>query len=781
MTSRRKFLQQTATSGLAAAALSAFPPSIRRALAIPAFHETGTIKDVKHVVLLMMENRGFDGYFGTFKGVRGYGDRFAVPSPNGRDVFHQTYTKATPATTIMPYHLDANQGNAQRAGGTPHTWADSQAAWDHGRMNRWPDAKTPLSMGYYDAAEVPFQRALADAFTLCDHYHCGMHTGTIANRLFYWSGTNGPNGISPADGSRVKLAALNNQFNGGNDIGPSSQGWTWTTYADRLQQAGVNWKVYQSLIDNFGCNEMMSFRHWRAAIEQMPAARRPAYVASTDITQPVTAAGAFYDPAIDDPLSPLAKGFGNTMPHGFLETFRDDIRNGTLPEVSWIIPPSVYSEHPGPSSPAQGAWYVQAVLDALTANPDVWSKTVLLINYDENDGFFDHMPSPAVPSRNADGSLAGGHTLAAADVAVEYHDFAPATSSQPAADGRPYGPGPRVPMWVVSPWSRGGWVNSQVFDHTSTLLFLEKRFGVVEPQISAYRRAVCGDLTSAFNFRAPNDEPLPTLAGRTTKSQVDALSAAQQAAPKITPPATPSLPAQATGVRPSRALPYELHASAQVDAGKGTVTLKFANTGRAAAVFHVYDKLHLDRVPRRYVVEPGKALRGDWAAQADDSGKYDLWVLGPNGYHRRFTGDLARLAGGRAPHPEIRVGYAGASGNLHLRLRNDGGSPVRFTVKSNEVYGALSGRGANDDRGHGNEDGNRQGHGHGNDTGTTWTVTVRAGGQSELHWKLDSTGHWYDFVVTADSDASFSRRVAGRVETGRHSVSDPAMGLADRF
>lgn len=355
MTSRRKFLQQTATSGLAAAALSAFPPSIRRALAIPAFHETGTIQDVKHVVLLMMENRAFDSYFGTFKGVRGYGDRFAVPSPNGRDVFYQTYTKATPATTVTPYHLDANQGNAQRAGGTPHTWADAQAAWDHGRMNRWPDAKTPLSMGYYDAAEVPFQRALADAFTLCDHYHCGMHTGTIANRLFYWSGTNGPNGISPADGSRVKIAALNNQFNGGNDIGPSSQGWTWTTYADRLQQAGVKWKVYQSLIDNFGCNEMMSFRHWRAAIEQMPPARRPAYVASTDITQPVTAAGAFYDPAIDDPLSPLAKGFGNTMPYGFLESLRDDIRNGALPEVSWIIPPSVYSEHPGPSSPRRAA------------------------------------------------------------------------------------------------------------------------------------------------------------------------------------------------------------------------------------------------------------------------------------------------------------------------------------------------------------------------------------------------------------------------------------------
>ncbi|KVF77303.1 hypothetical protein WS75_09275 [Burkholderia sp. FL-7-2-10-S1-D7] len=165
-------------------------------------------------------------------------------------------------------------------------------------------------------------------------------------------------------------------------------------------------------------------------------------------------------------------------------------------------------------------------------------------------------------------------------------------------------------------------------------------------------------------------------------------------------------------MRPSRALPYELHASAQVDAGKGTVTLKFANTGLTAAVFHVYDKLHLDRVPRRYVVEPGKVLRGDWAALTDDGGG---------------------------------------------------------TVKSNKVYGQLSGYCANHDRG------------HGNDTGTTWTVAVHAGGQSALHWKLDSTGHGYDFAVTADSDARFPRRMAGRVETGRHSVSDPAMRFAARF
>lgn len=778
MTTRRSFLQSATGTGIAAATLTAFPPSIRRALAIPAHRETGTIKDVKHVVLLMMENRSFDSYFGTFKGVRGFGDRFAVPAPNGKTVFHQTYTKTTPPTTYVPYHLDESKGNAQRAGSTPHNWADSQAAWDHGRMFKWPDSKNLLSLGYYEEAEVTFQRSLAEAFTLCDHYHCGMHTGTIANRLFYWTGTNGPNGVSPIDGSRVEVAGLNNQFNGGNDIGASTAGWTWTTYADRLEQAGVKWKVYQSLIDNYGCNEMMSFRHWRAAIEQMPAARRPLYVPATDITQPVTAAGPFYDAAVDDALSPLAKGFHNTMPYGFLETFREDIQAGKLPQVSWIIAPSVYSEHPGPSSPVKGGWYVQEVLDALTANPEVWSKTVLLINYDENDGFFDHLPSPSVPSRNADGTLAGGTTMAAADVAVEYHDYTPATSSQPAKDGRPYGPGPRVPLWVVSPWSRGGWVNSQVCDHTSTLMFLEQVFDVKEPQISNYRRAVCSDLTSAFNFDRPNDEPLPTLAGRSTKAEVDARTAAQQALPKITPPIDAALPKQATGVRPSRALPYELHTSARSDGAAGRMQLLFANSGKAAAVFHVYDKLHLaDRLPRRFMVEPGKQLNDDWNAMADDAGLYDLWVLGPNGYHRQFKGNLNTLRAGGAAAPEIRVGYDVKRGELLLQLRNEGARECRFTVQSNKAYALPQLLGS---AGHSNaQDGNNAGQGHGRDG--NWSVRVNGGDEATMRWRLESSGQWYDFAVSCDADAAFYRRLAGRVETGRHAVSDPAMGMADQF
>ncbi|MBR7508324.1 hypothetical protein KC216_20900, partial [Mycobacterium tuberculosis] len=92
------------------------------------------------------------------------------------------------------------------------------------------------------------------------------------------------------------------------------------------------------------------------------------------------------------------------------------------------------------SSPAQGGWYVQQVLDALTANPEVFSKTVLLLNYDENDGFFDHLPPPSAPSRNADGSLAGASTLSDADMAFEYFNYTPASAKQPAMDGKPFGP-----------------------------------------------------------------------------------------------------------------------------------------------------------------------------------------------------------------------------------------------------------------------------------------------------------------------------------------------------
>ncbi|MCR6478281.1 phospholipase C, phosphocholine-specific [Variovorax sp. ZS18.2.2] len=747
MNSRRKFLTGTATTGAAALALSAFPPSIRRALALPANNKTGTIKDVEHVVILMQENRSFDHYFGTLMGVRGFGDRFTIPLPKGRNVWQQ---EDDTGRLVLPYHLDQTKGNAQRAGETPHRWENAQPAWDGGRMYQWAKYKradTPphtQAMGYLKEAELQFQFALANAFTICDSYHCSMHTGTNSNRLFHWTGTNGPSGQTTTGVAGV--ASVDNTWD---SIGPSGDSLDWKTFPERLQEKGITWFVYQNLPDNFTDNPLAGFKNYRKANEK------------NMVDEKATTAGPYksiYDDRTNEKYNPLYKGISNTMPDGgFLKTFKQDILDKKLPQVSWIVAPAQYSEHPGPSSPAEGAWYTQQVLEALTDSPDTWSKTVLIVNFDENDGNFDHMPSPSAPSLiNPDtpgNSLAAGKTtLSDADLSYEYftHKSVSGSMYPSNGDGLVYGPGPRVPMYVISPWSRGGWVNSQVFDHTSVIRFLEECFDVKEPNIPPFRRAVCGDLTSAFNFVTPNTEVPPPLAGRTTKPETGDLRLAQEALGAVPLPLDPQVPRQATGTRPSRALPYELHVSARSDAIGGKVQLLFSNTGKAAAVFHVYDKYHLDRLPRRYMVESGKTLDDAWSAMTDNSGFYDLWVLGPNGFHRHFKGDLNRLRAGDAAVPEVRVCYDIANGNVYLSMRNDGKSACTFTIRA-KAY---------------RNDG-------------SWTATVAGGNSAEQHWDLAASGAWYDFDVTCDADTTFHRRFAGRVETGKHSVSDPAMGMPD--
>ena len=746
MTSRRQFLQTTTGAGLAAAVLATFPPSIRKALAIPANNKTGTIKDVEHVVILMQENRSFDHYFGTLKGVRGFGDRFTIPLANNRKVWQQERGNGA---LLTPYHLDSTANNAQRVSGTNHTWVDSQEAWDHGRMTQWPRYKQDQSMGYYKEQEVPFQFALANAFTLCDAYHCSMHTGTDANRSFHLTGTNGP--------TAENVAYVNNEWDwiagtSGND----ETGYTWKTYAENLEDAGVSWICYQNMPDEWGDNMLGAFRQFRAAnlasgFPVSSGGEPNSPYADTGQALPYHA----YDATTDNAGNPLYKGIANTLPgttpDTYLDAFRRDVLAGTLPQVSWVNAPSIYCEHPGPSSPVQGAWFIQEILDALTANPEVWSKTVLLINFDENDGFFDHVPSPSAPSRHSDGTLAGKTTLSDRDMAYEYYTQAsPAGSAgQPEPDGRVFGPGPRVPLYVISPWSRGGWVNSQIFDHTSVLRFLEARFGVQAPHISPFRRAVCGDLTSAFNFATPNEEVLPALNGRLTRADADQLRNAQAALPPVPLPTDLQMPLQASGTRPSRALPYELHTSARGNAD-GRVQLLFSNTGTQAAVFHVYDRHHLDRIPRRYTLEAGTTLDDTWNAGLDNLGRYDLWVLGPNGYHRHFVGDVARIADSGVL-PEIRVCYDIANGNVYAELMNSGTAACTFTITPMAYR----------------QDG-------------PWTVTIAAGAQESLHWDLADSGRWYDFQVKCDSDATFVRRFAGRVETGEHSVSDPAMGVGSQ-
>ena len=437
----------------------------------------------------------------------------------------------------------------------------------------------------------------------------------------------------------------------------------------------MSWKVYQSMPDNFGDNSLAGFVNYR---------RANAAMGNGPDGSPYTV----YDEKFDD-VDPLIKGIANTMPDGgFLEAFRADVAAGRLPQVSWIVAPETYCEHPGPSSPIQGAYYTSAVLDALTATPDVWARTVLLVDYDENDGFFDHAPPPAAPALDADGQPAGDATC---DVAAERftHANPPGTTEQPPPDGGVYGMGPRVPMIVVSPWSKGGWVDSQVFDHTSVLQFLERRFGVGEPNISPWRRAVAGDLTSAFDFADPDRHPPSSLSGP-SRGDADRLRTAQeQLAQVAVPPAVDqTAPAQATGTRPSRALPYDLQADAAIEPGSGAVQITFSNDGDAGAVFHVYDLLHLDRIPRRYTVEAGRSLVGSWDTNAD-GGRYDLWLLGPHGFHRSFTGAIEWDAGAPAAEPaivpQVAAEHAAGGRRLALTLASRGSGACTFTVSPERV------------------------------------------------------------------------------------------------
>ena len=712
---RRGFLRTIASATGTTAVLSTFPPVIQKALAIEANRRTGTIQDVEHIVILTQENRSFDHYFGTLNGVRGFADRFPIPVANAAGITGQSVWVQPAANgaqpgpvAIAPFPLNTTQTFAHmRVAGTPHSWTDAQAAWDHGRMNAWPKAKKNHSMGYFTQADIPFQFAMANAFTLCDAYHCATQTGTNTNRLFLWSGTNDPLAL----GNGPSTDNSHDWFN----ANPADD-YTWTTYPERLQDAGISWQVYQNMGDNFTDNSLAGFRPYRDGWYN-----RPGYSAEL-------------------------KARGITTRD--LDKLKEDVLTNKLPQVSWIVATAEGSEHPGPSSPAQGADYTAKVLEALTANPEVWSKTALFINFDENDGFFDHMPPPAVPSYvswSADPAkavLAGDSTV---DTTGEYNEVL--NGSSPTYLHRPYGLGPRVPMYVISPWSKGGWVNSQVADHTSVVRFIESRFGVQEPNISAWRRAVCGDLTSAFNFEDPNDAAffaqLPSTVARANLAR---------ALPSTTTPPTPasiSLPVQASGVRPARALPYELHTTASITPntkvlGATQLELLFANTGSAAAVFHVYDRLKLSDIPRRYTVEPGKQLTGQWAPAA--SGAYDLWVLGPNGFHRHFTGNARRVAAAGQPNPEVRVTPDAANGDLVIKLVNTGAVSCVFTLTANQYAR----------------------------TGTT-THTVVARGQTELRLPLRDSAHWYDFTVKVTGQADYSRRFAGHLETGEPSISDPAM------
>ena len=270
--SRRKFLQASFSTAGAGAALTMLPPSIQKALAIAANNRTGTIADVEHIVIFMQENRAFDHYFGSLHGVRGFGDRFPIPVPDtatldGKTVWYQRNDTATGSNPkiLAPQHNDTTQNFAlMRTADTPHLYPDAQNAWDAGRMSNWPQFKNNASMVYYTGADIPFQFALANAFTICDAYHSSFTGGTNPNRCFLFTGSNHGHD-DPSQPGIFNGPAMDNSYNALTN-GPVKSGYTWITYAESLEAAGITWQVYQNEeVEFFALNSLLGFKSFRDA------------------------------------------------------------------------------------------------------------------------------------------------------------------------------------------------------------------------------------------------------------------------------------------------------------------------------------------------------------------------------------------------------------------------------------------------------------------------------------------------------------------------------------
>jgi phospholipase C len=682
---RRQFLQMLGAPAVAAA----LPLDLGKALAIPANNRSGSIRDVEHVIVLMQENRSFDHYFGTLRGVRGFADPHPMTLRPGKSVWHQPDGSGE----LLPFRPAVRDLGRTFLPDPPHGWNDTHAAWNGGRYDQWVPNKGVTTMTHHTRTDLPYQFALADAFTVCDNYHCSLLGPTDPNRYHMWTGWVGNDGAG-----------------GGPVISNAELGYDWSTYPERLERAGISWKVYQDAgvgldaagfwgwtddpyIGNYGDNSLLYFHQYQNAAPGTPLADR----AKTGTS-----------------IKDLDRD-----PEALLGDFRSDVRQGRLPAVSWIVAPEAYTEHPN-WEPDYGAWYVSQVVDILASNPEVWSKMVLFVTYDEEGGFFDHLVPPTPPRTPAQGKSTVPTT----------NELFPGDSGFSAG---PYGLGIRVPMIIVSPWTRGGWVNSQLFDHTSLIRFLEARFAhggadLVESNITPWRRAVVGDLTSAFDFRTPNRSVRADLPDTDDFKPAELVRQPDQVP---VPPATPNLPGQERGVRPARAIPYTLYADAHASAG--SVSIDFRSTGGATGVFHVRsaDPAH---EPRIYTVESGKQLTDGWQFESG----YDLSVHGPNGFYRRFEG-------GHRTTVDLQARYDERLDEILIEVRNRGAKPVEVTVA--DRYGT---RGS--------------------------TLSVKPGATETHRSSVSRTKGWYDLTVTVSGDGELEYRYAGHLENGADSVSDPGMG-----
>lgn len=697
----------------------------------------------------------------------------------------------------------------------------------------------PLTMGYHNRNDIPFYYALADAFTICDQHFCSSLTGTNPNRLYFWTGT-----IRPEQNENSRAHVWNEDMDYGTlnwSTFPErleDNGISWKCYQNEMS-INVGFEGEQDpWLSNFQDNPLEFFGQYNIHLHQkhIDHLNRQQPILANEIAELKKQLTANADPKFKEHLQQKENELKNIeaklqkinskhfeqltqreknlhqkaftvnrndphyheltkltyddngtsreleVPKGdVLHQFREDVKTGKLPTVSWLSSPENFSDHP--SAPWYGAWYVSEVLDILTQDPEVWKKTIFIITYDENDGYFDHVPPFVAPHSHKSGT---GKVSAGIDTRVEYVTL----DQENARNGFPekydrecaIGLGFRVPMIIASPWSKGGFVNSEVCDHTSTLQFLEKFLShktgkqIIEPNISEWRRIVCGDLTSVFRTDTSITAPLPTPVAKNAfiesihkakfknlPANFTALSAQQIELIKQQPRRSIHLPQQEKGVRPACALPYQLYADGKLNADRSAFEIKLQSSNElfgkstAGAPFLIYapgkykslnnNNAHENMRNWAYAVKPGDALFDQWAIDDFEDKKYHLKLYGPNGFYREFKGD--------ANDPMIEVVFEyernkiykkALTGNLRLSIHSHANTAHTVIFNDNAYKTA----------------GNKQ--------------LLAPAGLAIFNINLDRSLGWYDFSIKIAGNSLFAKTYAGHIETGAQGYSDPYMG-----
>jgi phospholipase C len=776
---RREFLEKSSILLAGLGTSGVLHPAILKALTIEPAAQS-TFYDAEHVVILMQENRSFDHAFGALKGVRGFLDQRTFKKQDGHSAFFQ---KNDAGKYAAPARLDLRNTKSTWMSSLPHSWDNQQKALNKGKYDQWLQSKAsgnkdykdiPLTLGYYNREDLPFYYQLADAFTIFDQYFCSSLTGTTPNRLFHWSGT-----LREQKNGKVKA----NVYNENIDYDKNHQA-KWKSFPESLEEQNVSWKIYQNEISlpkgmsgeqeawlsNFTDNPIEWFSKFnvkfskgyyqnipniisylKKEIEKNPNQKERFEGMIADLeedkikyhpdnyTNLSQAEKNLHEKAFttnsNDPdfwnleIGTDEKGERLVVPKSdVLFQFRKDVEDKKLPLVSWLVAPEHFSDHPG--SPWYGAWYISEVLNILTKDPETWKKTIFIINYDENDGYFDHVlpfAPPMNPSQPID--MNGKDGVEYVDKTQEY------MSTQKLKDHEriegTVGLGFRVPMIIASPWTKGGFVNSEVSDHTSVLQFLEnfiqEKFNkdVTIDNISDWRRAICGNLTSAFNSSTVKIPKMDYLDQKDYAKTIN--SAKNKPVPNLkwyeeNELNNNLLEIQERGIKPSNALPYHYHVN--FENGK----IKMVNLKERAVPLIIYDRTKFDgdNFHFSYALYSKQEL-----SHPVNSRKYDYEIFGPNGFYRNFKGESQ-------PELEISLSNTPSTNEMELIIKKNTKNNISITLEDFYLKNKKK-------------------------------IPLQLN-EEKVIINVNKMKGWYDLKISSGNNIWY---FAGRQETGKPTVSDP--------